>query len=60
MPVAMQNLYVMNCSDELFNRTYRQEILGAYLFKDLSQVKALTEEWINLYNRQRPHDALNP
>ena len=26
---------------------------------ELSQVKALTEEWINLYNRQRPHDSLN-
>jgi putative transposase len=50
----IQNSYI-----ERFNRTYRQEILGAYLFEDLSQVKALTEEWINLYNRQRPHDSLN-
>jgi len=50
----IQNSYI-----ERFNRTYRQEILSAYLFEDLSQVRALTAEWINLYNRQRPHDSLN-
>ena len=50
---------VQNSFIERFNRTYRQEILGAYLFEDLSQVSALTEEWINLYNLQRPHDSLN-
>jgi putative transposase len=50
---------IQNSFIERFNRTYRQEILGAYLFEDLSQVRALTEEWIILYNYQRPHDALN-
>jgi len=50
----VQNSYI-----ERFNRTYRQEILGAFLFEDLSQVRTLTEEWINLYNTQRPHDSLS-
>ncbi len=44
---------------ERFNRSYRQEILGAFLFDKLSQVRALTQEWINIYNQQRPHDSLN-
>ena len=38
---------------------YRKEILGAFLFDNLTQVRAMTQEWINLYNRQRPHDSLN-
>ncbi|MCK4992299.1 MAG: transposase [Bacteroidales bacterium] len=44
---------------ERFNRSFRQEILSAFLFDTLSQVRALIEEWINIYNRQRPHDSLN-
>ncbi|WP_081710671.1 integrase core domain-containing protein [Pelistega indica] len=28
------------------------------LFKTLKQVKQLTEEWLTIYNTQRPHDAL--
>jgi hypothetical protein len=31
---------------ERFNRTYRQDILDAYIFEGLSQVRILTEEWI--------------
>ena len=48
-----QNSYV-----EWFNRTYRDEILNMYVFKILSEVRALTEEWIDQYNEERPHDAL--
>lgn len=43
---------------ERINITYRQEILGAYLFEELNQVRILTEEWLNLFNRQRPHSSL--
>ena len=49
----MQNSYV-----EQFNRTYRDEILNSYVFKTLSKVRAITEEWMDRYNEERPHDAL--
>ncbi len=50
----MQNSYV-----ERFNRTYRDEILNSYVFKTLSKVRAITEEWMDQYNEERPHDALD-
>ncbi len=43
---------------ERFNRTYRQDILDAYIFEDLGQVRVLTEEWIEEYNHSRPHESL--
>jgi putative transposase len=49
-----QNGYI-----ERFNRTYRQNVLDAYLFENLHQVRILSEEWMNEYNHTRPHEALN-
>ena len=48
-----QNSYV-----ERFNRTYRDEILNMYVFKTLTEVRELTENWIKEYNDERPHDSL--
>lgn len=48
-----QNGYI-----ERFNRTYRQNVLDAYLFENLHQVRILSEEWMNEYNHTRPHEAL--
>lgn len=48
-----QNAYI-----ERFNRTYRNEVLDAYLFKSIEQVQHITEEWLLEYNERRPHDAL--
>ena len=43
---------------ERFNRTYRDEVLDCYVFETLTEVRRMTAEWINRYNRQRPHEAL--
>jgi putative transposase len=49
----MQNAYI-----ERFNRTYREEVLNYYVFHRLSEVRAITQNWITTYNEERPHDAL--
>ena len=33
-------------------------MLDAYVFKSTEQVQDITEEWLRIYNEQRPHDAL--
>lgn len=47
-----------NAFIERFNRTYRHEVLNAYLFDDLEQAREITEAWIKSYNEERPHRAL--
>jgi putative transposase len=48
-----QNAYI-----ERFNRTYREAILDQYVFDNLKEVRILTEEWLEHYNHERPHQAL--
>lgn len=48
-----QNAYV-----ERFNRSYRQEVLDAYLFGSIEEAQDLSDEWLTDYNENRPHDGL--
>ena len=48
-----QNSYV-----ERFNRTFRDEVLNMYVFKTLTEVREITENWLTEYNEERPHDSL--
>ena len=50
----MQNGFI-----ERFNRSYRQGVLDMYVFKSLQEVKERTEQWMNDYNEQCPHDSLD-
>ena len=47
-----------NAFIERFNRTYRTEVLNAYVFESLEQVREISAEWMREYNEERPHDAL--
>jgi len=50
----MQNGFI-----ERFNGSYRREILDAYVFFELHEVRKITAEWIDEYNYRRPHEGLN-
>jgi transposase InsO family protein len=37
---------------------YCEEVLSAYLFDSLDEVRDITADWLDCYNETRPHDAL--
>ena len=49
----MQNGFV-----ERLNGSIRRELLNAYVFKTLAEVRQKTDEWMQDYNHHRPHHAL--
>jgi len=49
----MQNAYI-----ERKNGSIRRELLDAYLFYSLAEVKAMSEQWRLDYNTERPHKSL--
>jgi putative transposase len=49
-----QNAYI-----ERLNRTFREDVLDAYLFKNIQEVNTLAFEWQVDYNKNHPHKSLN-
>ena len=49
----MQNGYI-----ERLNRTFREDVLDAYQFETLEQLRILSDEWQYKYNHYHPHKSL--
>ena len=48
-----------NAFIERKNGSMRRELLNAYLFNNLSEVRELSQEWRIDYNEERPHKSLD-
>jgi putative transposase len=48
-----------NAFIERFNRSYREDILNAYLLESLYQLRELSLNWMIEYNELHPHQSLN-
>ena len=47
-----------NAFIERFNGTFRRDVLNAYVFKSVQEVRDISKEWMKDYNYNRPHQAL--
>lgn len=43
---------------ERFNRTYREDVLDLNIFQNIYQAREKTEEFLDDYNNEHPHDSL--
>jgi transposase InsO family protein len=48
-----------NGKDERFHRTIGVEVLQGRAFKDFYNVQRAFDEWLPIYNYERPHEAIN-
>ena len=49
----MQNGFI-----ERLNRLFREDILDAYLFEDMEELRLLADQWRYDYNLYHPHSSL--
>lgn len=48
-----QNAYI-----ERFNKSFRTEVLDAWVFTSLDEVREVSEQWRQAYNTERSHESL--
>jgi len=48
-----------NAFIERLNRTFREDVLDAYLFSDVREIQETAFDWMEMYNTTRPHESLN-
>lgn len=48
-----------NAIIERFNKTFREDVLDANIFKSIEHTEEITKAWIEEYNNERPHQSLN-
>ena len=48
-----------NAIIERFNKTYREDVLDANIFRTVEQANEITQIWLKEYNHGRPHQSLN-
>ncbi len=41
-----------------YSETQTIKVLNMYVFRNLTEVREITDRWIREYNEERPHDAL--
>ena len=49
---------VQNAFIERFNRYFREDVLDAYWFENLEQLRVIIEKWRTDYNENHPHKSL--
>jgi putative transposase len=48
-----------NAIIERFNKTFREDVLNANIFNNITHAEIVTNVWIEEYNNERPHQSLN-
>lgn len=49
---------MQNGFNERLNRTYREDVLDAYFFDSLEQLRILSDNWLDTYNNKHPHRSM--
>lgn len=44
--------------NETLNPTYREDVLDAYFFDSLEQLRILSDKWVDTYNHKHPHRSM--